>query len=241
MKDRRREAGRDDREVEDVVGVDVLRRRKCGDGAIQTSGADDGKLGLEGNPFFKHTSWRSEFAPNRLRIDLACEFDLSFSIVTKIRCLQHRRRADFSKRLAQAGCGVHHTERRARESICLEEGFFPLPVLANVQHFASRPLWSKRLHRLHSRARDVFEFKGNDIHPLGKSPQRGGIGVGGVHFDIAYLAGRAVGLRFVGMHAVAHAARGDGQHTAELPASKYAHDASRLNGIGFRQRGIPVR
>jgi hypothetical protein len=48
-------------------------------------------------------------------------------------------------------------------------------------------------------------------------------------------------LGFIGVHAVAHAACGDGQHAAELPTPEYAHDASRLDGFGFRQRGIPVR
>ena len=125
-----------------MVGVNVLRRRKRRDGAIQAPCADDGKLGFKGNPFFKNPTRRSELFPNRLGIDLACEFDLPFSIVTKIRRLENSGRADFRKRFAQTGGGIHHAERRARESVRLKEGFFPLPVLANVQHLAARPHWA---------------------------------------------------------------------------------------------------
>jgi hypothetical protein len=40
------------------------------------------------------------------------------------------------------------------------------------------------------------------------------------------------------MHAIAHAACGDGQHPPELAAPEDSDDSSRRDGFGFRHRGI---
>src|SRR5205807_752520 len=115
------------------------------------------------------------------------------------------------------------------KAVAGEELLFAQAVPADVQHLrrrVDRPQLGDRGERL---GRDVLELEGDHVHAGGKAPGRVEVVVGGDDLLVGDLAGGAVVGRVEGVNAVAHAAGGDGEHAAELPAAEDADGAAGAN------------
>ena len=201
---------------------------------VGAAGTHDGEFGAKGDPFFKNAPRRSKSFPDFGGIRPGFEFDLALAIIAEVRRFEHRGGSDFLERLGKAVGGIDHAEGRARKTMRVKECLLAFSVLANVQHLTARMHRTNLGNRLNRGTRDVFKLKGNHIHPVSEFFQCGGIGVGSIDLEIADLTRWAIGLGLVGMDAVAHAARSDGQHAAELTSPKNADDSAREDGFRFR-------
>ena len=82
---------------------------------------------------------------------------------------------------------------------------------------------------------DVFEFEGDDVDVGGEVADGVQIVVRGVDLDVGDLAGGGVFIGRKRVDAVAHAARRDGEHAAQLAAAEHA-DGRRRGGSGSLER-----
>jgi hypothetical protein len=85
--------------------------------------------------------------------------------------------------------------------------------------------------RFDTGGRHVFKLYCDRLNPTGEAAHGVKIVVRGSNFDIGNLPGRRIGLRGKRMDAIAHLARGDGEHPAQLAAAENADGRAWKYGI----------
>jgi len=86
-----------------------------------------------------------------------------------------------------------------------------LAARENIDELCSRPDRCRR---------HIFEFESDYIDALGKNPDLVKVVVGRLGLDVRNLPGRRIAVRRKGVHAVAHLAGLNGEHTPELAAAE---------------------
>ncbi len=77
---------------------------------------------------------------------------------------------------------------------------------------------------------NVFKFEGHHADVRRKTANGVKIVIGRNDFEVGHLAGGRVGVGRKGVHAIAHAAGGDGEHASELSAAEDAKGGTGENG-----------
>src|SRR5690606_15979269 len=124
------------------------------------------------------------------------------------------------------------SERRDRHSVFQKKCLFAKPVLRCKKNFAFWMNLGKFGRGLDRRERNVFEVERDDIETTCKITTGVNIAVGGDNFALGGLSGRRVGRRRKRVHAIAHLARLEREHTAELAAAENAY--GRIGQYGHR-------
>ena len=102
-----------------------------------------------------------------------------------------------------------------------EERLLACALLRGVQRHAGRPYRRMLFDRVNRLDRHVLELEGDDVDLARERAQRVEVVVRGGDLDVRHLAGWRVVARREGVHAIAHAPRGDGEHPSELAAAEY--------------------
>src|SRR5262245_46372686 len=149
---------------------------------------------------------------------------LTLTVIAESGGLQNRRAGEFAQPGLQIFDRVHGFERRDWEAVIAEEGFFAQPVLSDVQHRAAGSDGRAFGGGLRGRRRNVLELERHDVYVGGEAANGDQVVVMRLDLDVGYLPRRRVGFRREGVDAVAHPARGDGEHAAQLAAAQNADD-----------------
>ena len=224
--DRRDHACRHNREIEDVVPVDVFRHRERPRLARRAPRDDDRQLAREFTPRLHHTPPASEDRDSLLQVRGRREFHLPFAVVSKISGLHHARQSHLrhSGRDLTVECfGVGHVGKAAGA----QPRFLPLAVLRRVQHLGPRIQRHQRRNHRQRTGRNVLKLIRDDVDPPREFPQRLRIVVARIYLPVRHRARGALGLRFVNMHAIAQRLGGLGQHAPELAAAEDADGFAR--------------
>jgi hypothetical protein len=215
-------AKRNDSEIEDMIRMIVAADGKCRKRTVDAACHEDGKFEFEIDKAFEHRRLPGEWAPHFGRVIVRCDFPLALAVVTKRRGLQHGGCADFCECGVEFTFAVHPRKRRQRQSGISEKFLLPQTLLCDVQDAARRTDFTKTRAPFDSLRGDVLELERQHIHAARKVEHRCFIVITRGHFAIRELAGRRVFIRRESVHAITHAARGDGKHAPELAAAHHA-------------------
>src|SRR5688572_25858844 len=253
---RRIEAARQGRPVEDPVDVVVARRRVGDGGAVDAAGDQDRELGLEGKRLLDHARALAHRAPGRApgggapvggrragkqgfavtALGVLVERGLAAPVVAA----EARLGEDAPAERLHGGDELLLARRLAegpdRKAARLEPALLPHAILDDVEHRrrgAKRRMLLGRGQRLGG---DLLDLEGDDRHAAGQ--RRRGLRVveaGGDHL-LDDRGGRAMGIGVEDVHLVAERTRGQRGHAPELPA---AQDAERRAGQDRPAHGTP--
>ena len=102
-------------------------------------------------------------------------------------------------------------------------------ILHNCDGIGTRRYTAICGKRDQARGRHVFEFGRHCCARLAEFAQRVGVVVLRLHMHVGHLPGRAFGIGVEHHDPVAHRARGNREHAAELTAAQYAQRSARHN------------
>ena len=110
-RDLRGDARWGDRNIEDVLMVNVIDWHERGKGTIDAAGGDDGQLAFELDEGFENRFMATELVPGAERIVVRAEAHLSFPVVAEGRRLENSGSADFSYSVGQIGLAPNRLQR----------------------------------------------------------------------------------------------------------------------------------
>ena len=171
-------------------------------------------FGSEEYPVFFGTEFNDGFGLIRAR-----DLRLPLTVIAEPGGLQNRWVAELAQPGFQIFERVYSLERRDRETVIAEERLLAQPVLRNVQDRAARPDGGAFGGGLRGRRRNVFELERHDIYIGGEAANGDQVVVMRLDLNIGHLPRGRVCLGREGVDAVAHPARGDGEHAAQLAAA----------------------
>ncbi len=218
----------------------VLGDRKQRTGAGVAAREDHRNFIVERHETFQHAGLATEFAERGTRLLARRDPHLALAVVAEARHFQERRCTDLGERLVEIALAVDQRERCRGETVLREPGF----LVAAVLHDGDRVRAGR--HPAIFRQRDeacrgyILEFRGDSGACLAQLMQCRFVGVGRLQVHVGHLSGRARRVGVEHHHPVAHGARGDGEHAAELAAAQDAQrrirqDRRRLT----RHRAVP--
>ena len=189
---------------------------------------------------FQHAGLAAEFAERGACFLARVDACLALAVVAEARHFQQRRRAGVGQPGVEVALAVDQRERRGGEAVLREPGFLVAAVLrdGHGRGAGRHPAMVRQFDQ--AGRRDVLEFGGDGGAGGAELLQRAVVGVVGLQVDVGHLPGRAGEIGVEHHDLVAHGARGDGEHAAELAAAEDAQRGARQNGQRLtRHRAVP--
>ena len=232
--DRCRHVGRRDRQVQDVVAVDVVHDRERHI-VLAVAGHQDRRLEGEIDESLEDRRREVVIRPDPRQVILAVQHDLAVTVVAALAGLEHGRVPQFAERGDQIGPAVHRAPRRGLDAVAVDEGLLGDAVLRHAQQVGALRHGDLAAHLVQRVGVHVLELIGEHVGLLGQLADRGLVVVVGDDLEVADLRRRAVRGRVEHADAESHVFRAQRHHAAELAA---ADDADGRAGHQARDRAV---
>src|SRR3569623_2437399 len=179
---------------------------------------------------FEYAGLLAEFAERSARFLVRVDPRLALAGVAEAGDFEDRGRTGVGQAGVEGALVVYQCERRGGEAVLGEPGFLVAAILGNGDGCGAGRYPAEIGEFDQARGGDVLEFGGDGSAGSAELLTRTMVGVVGLQVDVRHLPGRAGEIGVEHHDLVAHGARGDGEHAAELAAAQNTEGGAGQDG-----------
>ena len=223
----RRDLRRCPRGVQDVLAMHVLRDGKRANLAEHAARDDRGDLAAKRHDLLEHRIGATQPGPRGRRIRQLVDAELALAVIAGAAVLDDALPVEPLEARTQIELARDRCPARLRHAETIEELLLDLTILDRAQHARARPHRRVTLELLEDLGRDMLGIERDHVDLLREQHGRFEIVERPDDDAIGDLRGRAARIRIEHDDAIAHRARRERHHPAELAPAEHA---DRLTG-----------